>query len=375
MTQTHFTRPRRRRWPAFLIVLLVVLAGLWAGGWYYGAGVAEQTIDGWKAREAQAGRLYGCTGQTIGGFPFGIEVHCADASAEFKSNNPPIALKSKGMLVTASVWQPTVLTTEFAGPMTVAESGRPVAATATWQHAQSQVRGLPTSPESVSFDVDHPVVVRAEGDKLFTADRLAVDGRLVSGSVQDNPVIEVVLKLVTATAPSWHPAAAIPVNADITATLRGLKNFAPMPWAERFRRLQAAGGRIEISNARIQQRDTVAVANGSLGLSPAGRLDGKLQLTVANLDKFLPTLNLDQMLSEQQAPSQINNAIGALDKLMPGLGNIARKNAAPMIAASVNMMGQPAQLDGQRAVTLPLRFDDGMVSLGPMKLGATPPLY
>ena len=188
-------------------------------------------------------------------------------------------------------------------------------------------------------------------------------------------MIEVVLKLVTATAPTWHPAAAIPVNADITATLRGLKNFAPMPWAERFRRLQAAGGRIEISNARIQQRDTVAVANGSLGLSPAGRLDGKLQLTVANLDKFLPALNLDQMLSEQQAPSQINNAIGALDKLMPGLGNIARKNAAPMIAASVNMMGQPAQLDGQRAVTLPLRFDDGMVSLGPMKLGATPPLY
>ena len=143
MIQTHFTRPRRRRWPAFLIILLVVLAGLWAGGWYYGAGVAEQTIDGWKAQRRRRDDSNGCTDQTIGGFPFGIEVHCADASAEFKSNNPPIALKSKGMLVTASVWQPTVLTTEFAGPLTVAKSGRPVAATATWQHAQSQVRGLP----------------------------------------------------------------------------------------------------------------------------------------------------------------------------------------------------------------------------------------
>jgi hypothetical protein len=28
-----------------------------------------------------------------------------------------------------------------------------------------------------------------------------------------------------------------------------------------------------------------------------------------------------------------------------------------------------------RAHALPLRFDDGLVSLGPLKLGATPPLF
>ena len=39
------------------------------------------------------------------------------------------------------------------------------------------------------------------------------------------------------------------------------------------------------------------------------------------------------------------------------------------------MMGEPTELEGKRAVTLPLRFDDGMVSLGPIKLGAVPPLY
>ncbi len=39
------------------------------------------------------------------------------------------------------------------------------------------------------------------------------------------------------------------------------------------------------------------------------------------------------------------------------------------------MMGQPAELEGKRAVTLPLRFDDGMALLGPLKLGMTPPLF
>jgi len=47
---------------------------------------------------------------------------------------------------------------------------------------------------------------------------------------------------------------------------------------------------------------------------------------------------------------------------MPGLGNVARKNAAPMIAASVNLMGQPTELEGKRAVMLPLRFDDAVAA-------------
>ena len=374
MAQTTSTR-RRRSWPAISIVLLIVLAGLWAGAWYYGSGVLERTIDGWKAREAQAGRVYTCATQTIGGFPFGIEVRCADAAAEFKSNRPPLALKARDMLISAHVWQPTVLTTEFASPLTIAEPGQPVTIQANWRHAQTKVHGLPTSPESVSIAVEQPVVDRAAGENLFKADRLDLNGRLVSGTVQANPVIEMVLKLAGASAPSWHPAAATPVNADITAVLRGLKDFSPKPWPARFRELQAADGRIDITNARVQQRDTIAVATGSLGLSAGGRLNGELRLTVANLEAFLPTLGLDQMLSQEKAPSQLNNAFGALDRLMPGLGNVARKNAAPMIAASVNLMGQATELEGKRAVMLPLRFDDGLVSLGPLKLGATPPLF
>ena len=374
MAQTTSIR-RRRSWPAILIVLLIVLAGLWAGAWYYGSGVLERTIDGWKAREAQAGRVYTCATQTIGGFPFGIEVRCADAAAEFKSNRPPLALKARDMLISAHVWQPTVLTTELASPLTIAEPGQPVTIQANWRHAQTKVHGLPTSPESVSIAVEQPVVDRSAGENLFKADRLDLNGRLVSGTVQANPVIEMVLKLAGASAPSWHPAAATPVDADITAVLRGLKDFSPKPWPARFRELQAADGRIDITNARVQQRDTIAVATGSLGLSAGGRLNGELRLTVANLEAFLPTLGLDQMLSQEKAPSQLNNAFGALDRLMPGLGNVARKNAAPMIAASVNLMGQATELEGKRAVMLPLRFDDGLVSLGPLKLGAIPPLF
>ena len=99
------------------------------------------------------------------------------------------------MLVSAHVWQPTVLTTEFVGPLTIAEPGQAVTISANWQHAQTQVHGLPMSPESVSVNLDHLVVDRTAGDNLFKADRLDLNGRLMSGTVQDNPVIEIVLKL------------------------------------------------------------------------------------------------------------------------------------------------------------------------------------
>ena len=368
--------PRRRRWPAALIVLLVVLAGLWSGAWYYGAGVAERTIAGWKEREAQAGRVYTCATQTISGFPFGIEIRCVDPGAELTSTEPPLSLKARDMVVSAQVWQPTVLTTEFVGPLTIAEPGRAATITANWRHAQTKVRGLPISPENVSIQIEQPVVDRVgDSEKLFKADRLDINGRLVSGTVQDNPVIEMVLKLANATAPYWHPAAATPLDADITAVLSGLKDFRPMPWPQRFRELQAANGRIDITSARVQQRETIAVATGALGLSPAGRLNGDLRLTVANLEKLLPTLGLEKMLSQEQASPQMNKTLGQLDRIMPGLGNMARQNAGPMIAASVNLMGQPAELEGKRAVLLPLKFNDGVASLGPLKLGDTPPLF
>jgi hypothetical protein len=367
---------RSRRWPLIVIALLVIGAGLWAALWHYGAGVAENTIDGWKAREAASGRVYTCASLAVGGFPFGLTVRCDNAGAELKSNEPPLAVKAKDMLVSASIWRPTVLTTEFGSPLMLSAPGQPPALRAQWRHAEARLHGLPTSPESAEIRIEGPVLDRtAGGDSVFKAERFDLDGRMVSGTMTDHPVIELVLTLAQAAAPAWHPAAAIPLDADITAVVRGLTDLSPKPWPARLRAFQAAGGRIDITKARVQQHDTLTVAEGTLGLSPAGRLNGELRLTIANLEALLPTLGLDRMLSQEQASPRLNEAFGRLDRIMPGLGNLARQNVGPALIAGINAMGQPTQLEGRRAVKLPLRFDDGLVSLGPLKIGMVPPLF
>jgi hypothetical protein len=369
--------PRRRRWPLILIVLAVVAAGGWSGAWYYAADRAETLIAGWREREAKAGRFHSCGSQTVSGFPFRFEMRCTDPGLELKSAEPPLSIKAKNVLITAQVWQPMLLTSEITGPLTIAEPGQATTITANWRHAQTEVRGIPVAPEQVTIVIDQPVVDRTAGteaQRLFNAARAELSGRMLEGSAVYNPVIEVTLKLMTAVAPTLHPVTELPLDADITAVLRGLKDFAPKPWPDRFREIQAAGGRIEITHARVKQSETIAVANGALGLSPSGRLDGQLRLTVANLVNLLPALGLDGR-SPQVANKQLDNAASRLDRIAPGLGGIARQNAVPALIAGLNFIGQPAEIEGKRAITLPLRFNDGVVTLGPIPLGQTAPLF
>jgi hypothetical protein len=73
--------------------------------------------------------------------------------------------------------------------------------------------------------------------------------------------------------------------------------------------------------------------------------------------------------------SQLAPAIDSLDRLAPGLGGAIRdRYGSNLVAAGIAMLGKPAELDGKKAVSLPLRFVDGAAFLGPIPLGQIPPL-
>src|SRR6185503_7938258 len=102
------------------------------------------------------------------------------------------------------------------------------------------------APDRVSIALDALSIdrmVETATERIFVGKHAELHGRLASGSVRDKPVIDLALQLVAATAPTLHPLAAQPFDADVDATLRGLKDFGPRTWPERFRQLQEAGGR------------------------------------------------------------------------------------------------------------------------------------
>jgi hypothetical protein len=292
-----------------------------------------------------------------------------------RSNQPPIELKADNLVVVAQVYQPGLLISEYHGPLTIGEPGKSPDIVANWTLAQSSVRGTPAAPERVSLVFDSATIDRKSGDvrqNLLHAAHLEIHGRMAEGSAASRPVIEVALQVDRAIAPSLHPALAQPINAGVTAVLRGLKDFAPKPWPARFREIQAADGSIDIKQARVQQGDIIAVGSGTLSLNAEGRLEGQLRVTMTGLEQFLATIGAQQRV---QASPNMDKLVGALDRLAPGLGDVARQQAGANLSLGISLLGEQTTLEGKRAVTLPLRFSDGAVFLGPIPIGNTPALF
>jgi len=354
-----------------LLAVVVAAAVVWSGVWFYAAHLTEEALAGWRLREAKAGNVHRCTREQLGGYPFRIEVYCHGLDSEFRNVVPPLQVDLAELHVATQIYQPNLLIAEMQGPLRIGEIGRPPVMSATWDLAQASLRGTPSAPERLSMVFDTPVVsdLTAGVAKPFArANRMEWHGRIAEGSAADHPVIETVLRLTQASFPGVHPLTIAAIDADITARLTGLRDFAPKPWAERLRDIQTAGGSIEIVAARVAQGETVAVGSGTLGLKANGHLDGQLRLTIAGLEPFLKTIGI-----EHSAP--VDRLVGALDRFLPGLGAAARAQAGAGVLAGMALIGEQTMLEGRKAVTVPLRLADGVVYLGPIQIGRTPPLF
>jgi hypothetical protein len=373
-TQIPVRRRTGRRYALMLAFVLALIAG-WSLFWKYAADRAGALIAEWQAREAAAGRVFDCGSQTIAGYPFRIEVACAPVSAEFRNFAPPLDVKLPRILVAAQIYQPTLLISEFAGPVRVGAAGKAPELEAAWTLGRASVRGLPAAPERVSLVFDDPRLDHVAGGRRetwFEARHLELHARMAEPSADGKAGIETALRLEKASFGGLHPAAAEPIDAVVDTVLRGVKDFAPRPWRERFRELQAAGGRIEITQSRVVQGDILAVGAGALSLTASGHLDGRLRVTIAGLEQFLDKIGARQMVQTSPALDKLS---AALDRLSPGLGNAARQQLGNNLGAGINALGEPATLEGRRAVSLPLRFEDGAVFLGPIPIGRTPALF
>jgi hypothetical protein len=389
--------PRRRPlWRLFIVpVLLVIAAIAWSVFWFFAASQVDASADAWRAQEAKSGRVYDCAKRSVAGFPFRLEVRCDGASVSLLSQTAgqaaaqtPVTAKLGEILVVAQVYDPKLLIAEFTAPATISDRDAQKFVV-NWRLGHSSVVGLPAVPQRASIEFDDPTIDRIDGStrgRLANASHVELHGRLLDSS-PDRPMIESVVQIKQGSIQGVHPLLVEPFDADVRTVLSGLKDLSPKPWPQRFRDMQAAGGHVEIVQSRIAQGDLVAVAAGTLGLSPNGGLEGELQMTVAGIEKVVAALGIDKMLEDgvpqgtldRVAPGvktqDVNNLMGALDRAIPGLGKLVKKNASVGVVAGINALGKEAELEGRKARTFPLRFVDGAVFLGPLKVAQTPPLF
>lgn len=378
------SRPRRTLWAVLgPVAAIIVVAVGWSALWYYAANVANRTLAGWVAREAASGRIYTCGSEGISGFPFRIQTHCTEAAATLNSVQPPLALATRDITFTAGVLHPTRLVGDITGPLTVMGApGQPPSLTANWSSAQISVSGLPPEPDAVSIDLAQPRLDRGAGTAtLFAADGADFQARIVEGSADNHPVIDAVLHLASASAPTLHSALVKPLQADIEVVVRGFNDLAPTPLAQHFRELQASGGSIAVKSLRLERSDAAVVGNGTLTIKPDGKLDGVITVAISGIESIVPQLGIDKMIGHSidrlagisGPPGE--GGLAALDRLMPGLSGVVSAGANASLIDDLKKMGQPTTIDGKAATALPLRFADGTVYLGMIRIGEVPALF
>lgn len=393
--QDNFSAPRRRSLRGLFIapVVLLIAAAAWSGFWFYAASQVGVRADAWRAQEAKSGRNYDCANRTVAGFPFRLEIKCEGASVALVSqtaSNVPFTARLGEILVVAQIYDPKLVIAEFKSPASIAiPEQSPLRVN--WSKGRASVVGLPAVPQRGSLVFDDAAIDRVNANSIQVpvarAKHAELHGRLADGSPANNPVIETVLQLNDGSVQGVHPVLAEPFNADVRARLSGLKDFAPKPWPERFREIAAAGGKVEIVQSRVQQGEMIAVAAGTLMLNADGYLDGELQMTVTGLARIVPALGIEKLLEEgvpqatldRVAPGvktqDLNSLFGALDKAIPGLGKVVKQNAGVGVAVTLNSIGSEAVLEGKKARSFPLRFANGAVLFGPVKVGQVPPLF
>ncbi|MCL2714553.1 MAG: DUF2125 domain-containing protein [Alphaproteobacteria bacterium] len=381
-----------------LIVLLLVAAG-WSGFWFYAASQTATVADAWAAKEAQSGRVYNCASRSISGFPFSLEILCSGVNVSLTAqaaNRRPFTARLDSILIQARLSSPTSVTVDFDGPALVTDDVTHASFYVTWSQARA-VAGMPTLAQRASILFDNLTIDRVDGTTrapIARAAHVELRGAITEDASSRGPAIDMSLDLVQGTIQDVHPLLLEPFDAELRARVTGLTDIRPKPWPQRFREIQAAGGHLEIMGSRLRQADTVAVTSGLLNLTPSGHLDGEMQVTVAGLERILPALGLDKMLEQREAqrgltvnsvPSQDGKSadggpqdakvLGALDRAIPGLGRFVSKNANVGVMVGINLLGRPAELEGHKARTLPLRFVDGAVNVGPLRVAQTPPLF
>ena len=144
MPYDHAVQPPSRRRSWLIVVpaaLLLAIALVWCGVWFYAASRTQTAMTGWLDREARLGRIYTCGSHAVGGFPFRIEVRCDNAAAELRALQPPLAIAAPGVLVAAQVWQPTLLISEFTGPLRIGDANAAPELLVNWSSCAGQRAG------------------------------------------------------------------------------------------------------------------------------------------------------------------------------------------------------------------------------------------
>jgi hypothetical protein len=131
----------------------VLLICFWSGAWFYALHSFNTTTAGWRVWEGKSGRQYSCTSEGTGGYPFRVEMMCANPKATIYTEDGKWIVQAKELQVVADMFSPSVIVSRIKGPVSFAELNRPDAIMGSWSRAEVTVYGPHPTPDGLSIEL------------------------------------------------------------------------------------------------------------------------------------------------------------------------------------------------------------------------------
>jgi hypothetical protein len=336
-----------------VVILVAAIIGAWSLFWFFAMQETQSLLEAWMSREKSIDRFWTCPNRQIAGYPFKIEISCANAGFSGEVFGKQVAGSLKGVHIGATLLRPDQADASIEPPFEFHSVDGDGEITLQWDSMLVRLNGLPRDLDTISIDGTNASLqggIKGLG---------ALTGR--SGSVSStiaavperraDDVYRFHLMLQNVSIPVFDtlfgssPSDAIELDGTVTkADFR-----MPGKLAERLDHWRLAGGQLDLSEAKLTRGPMKIAARGALQLDDLHRPQGQLDTQFSGAEPILKRFGINPAL------------IGAGSLLTSLLGG-KPKNA-------------PAQSGGP-SLNLPVTLRSGFVSVGPVKTAfAVPPLY
>ena len=343
--------PRSSRRVFLPSAILGVIIVAWSGFWWYASTRVQGEWDNFVARQAELGRQITCGDQGLAGYPFRLEMHCGGPQVVSTRPGQAFSLTLGDLNAVAQVYQPNKAVLEAKGPLTLMDSdGSKI--TASWKSAEASMAIWTSGPQNADVVINNLDASANRGGEalpLFSGTNIEAHIRVAEGANAAPGAYDLVAKADAAAIPLLdarlgNPA---PLSAQVQGTITKI-DLRPQTLPERLRTWAAEGGTLTIVLAQVNRGPTSVKATGTVALDTEGHPTGDLVMALAGVN-------------------ELTNALSQ-SGLVPG-------KFTSLIGVGLQMLGKPSNIDGKAAVEVPLKLNNGKVSIGAFPAGKLPSLF
>jgi hypothetical protein len=333
------------------MIFVALLAAAWSGFWLYASARIDGEVTAFLAREAEKGRVITCSDRRSGGFPFRIELRCADPRLEVTRDDGSFGVAASRLLAVAQIYQPNHIIVEAGGPLTVTPRDGAPRLEASWASADASIVLAGSQPDRVSLVVQGLDASEAEGDQRAPiAGGVRLEAHMRADPAAQPGTYDVVAQADAASLPVLDATLGgkAPARVEIQGVVTGIEDLSPKSIAERLREWSAAGGVLRLALARVDRAETSIKATGDVALDSEGHPTGSLLVTLSGVNELSRSLKT---------------------------AGVAPPNLANLLGVGLALLGKPASIDGKPAIEVPVTLADGKARVGAFSAGATPSLF